>query len=116
MVNCMEADKLNHRQSFFLEGEYFPMSVLLMVGACLCALIGAFYGALTAYLLFKLAFYRIVDAIILVSYTLLAFVPFTALVCPKWRASRKRTYLVAAVTEVLVITMFIWGYLQMLKD
>ncbi len=112
----MENDKTDHPQSTFLEADYFPIKIFLILGACICALIGVLYSVITTYLLFKTAFYRIVDALILISYTLLAFVPFAALVYPRLRARRKSVYFGAALIEFLVLGLFIWSFLENLKD
>ena len=74
------------------------------------------YSVITASLLIERAFYTVGDALILIIYTLLAFVPFIVFVYPRFKTSRKPVFLSAGVLEILVMGVFVWSFLSALKD
>ena len=84
---------------------------LLQVGAGLCFLIGLLYSVVTAQGLFDGAFYSRLDALILISYTLLAFVPFVAFIYPKLKTHRKPVFLGMAAVEIAILGLFLWNIL-----
>ncbi len=76
---------------------------LLQIGACLSVLIGAPYSVVTARLLFPTPSVSWLQALFLITYTLLAFLPFIAFVFPGLKTPRKPVVLSAAVIEILVL-------------
>ena len=85
--------------------------IFAQIGACLCALIGAVYCVLTAQLLFQRAFYSVRDAVIIIAYTLVAFVPFLVFVYPKPKTLHRSILVGVALLEILVLGLFLWNIL-----
>jgi len=92
------------------------MNTFLKIGACLCILIGALYSVVTAQLLVERAFYTVGDALFLVIYTLLAFVPFVVFVYPGSKTPRRPVCLSVGILEILVVGLFVWNLLFLLAD
>jgi len=82
--------------------------ILLQIGACLCALIGALYTVVTWQLLFPAPSVSGLQALFLVTYTLLAFAPFAVSVFPRVKALTKPLFLGTAAVEMLVMGCFLW--------
>jgi hypothetical protein len=86
------------------------MKILLQIGACLCALVGAYGLAVIAIPLFTV--HRIgANALVVVAfitYSLLAFVPFGAFVYPRLKSPRKSVSFGVAMLEILVVGIFLW--------
>ena len=91
-------------------------NIFLKIGACLCILIGALYCVVTTQLLVDRAFYTAGDALIIIIYTLVAFVPFIVFFYPRFKTSRKPVLLSAGILEILVIGLFVLNVLSMLGD
>jgi len=85
--------------------------VFLQLGAWLCVLVGAFYSVLTTQLIFPPRAVSGWQALFLIIYTLLAFLPFIVFVFPGVETRRKPVLLSAAVTEILVLGLFLWNIL-----
>ena len=84
-------------------------SKFLKIGACLCILIGALFSVVTTQLLVERAFDTGRDALILIIYTSLAFVPFIVFVYPGFKKLRKSVFWSAVVVEFLVLGLFVWN-------
>ena len=84
------------------------------MGACLCVLIGVLYSALTAQFFIDGAFYKgdALVMIIMTIYALFAFVPFVVFVYPTLKTPRKPVLLSAGILEILVLSLFVWFFLD----
>ena len=83
--------------------------ILLKIGACLCALVGALYTVVTWQLLFPARSVSWLQALFLVAYTLVAFAPFSVCLFPRVKALTKPLFFSTAVVEVLVMGCFLWS-------
>jgi len=85
--------------------------ILLQIGACFCVLIGALYTVLTVQFLFPTPSVSALQALFLIIYTLVSFVPFAALVFPGLKTPRKSVFWAVLVIEALVLGLFFWSVL-----
>jgi hypothetical protein len=56
------------------------------------------------------------QAVLLIVYTVLAFVPFAAFIYPGLKAERRRASLCSAVLEGLVLIAFAWNFVCIILD
>jgi|GEM_PF-5976678 len=80
---------------------------LLQIGAFLCFLLGALYSFVTWKLLFPKPYVSRWQAVVLILYALLAFVPVSVFVHPGWKRRSKPTFWGVAPVEVLVLGLFL---------
>jgi hypothetical protein len=83
--------------------------ILLQIGACFCALIGALYAVITWRLLFPAPSVSGLRALFLVAYTLVAFGPFAVSVFPRVKVLTKSLFLGTAGVEMLIMGCFLWS-------
>jgi hypothetical protein len=83
--------------------------VFAQAGAWLCALIGVLFSILTVILVWEREFGSTNDAIIVVAFTFLTFIPFFVFVYPKWKIHKTIAAFVALV-ELLIFYYLFWGF------
>jgi hypothetical protein len=88
------------------------VKIFLQAGAWICGLIGLFFMAEIAVLLFAGSF-----TLLLISplvFSLFAFIPFIAFVLPKEKPPRKLVFLSIALIEILILGFCLWSILCLL--
>lgn len=81
----------------------------LQFGACICLLIGIFYTDAVWRLISERVFYGWSDAVILVAYTLLCFLPFALFIYPELKRPGRSVLVVGLISEILVVGFFVWN-------
>ena len=72
-------------------------------------LIGGLYIVVTTQLLFPVSYVSALQALVLIIYTLTAFVPFIVFIFPRLKSPRKSVLLGVAVIEIVVPGLFLWS-------
>jgi hypothetical protein len=92
--------------------------ILLQIGAYLCLPIGVLYTVAATHFVIDGSIYRgdaLVTAI-MAAYALIAFLPFVIFVFPKIKTPRTSVFYSVGLLEIFVLMIFVWSFLDMLRD